>query len=131
MSNRMRYQNKSVLNPNFDHFFGDHEDFNVDIRETDEAYIVEADLPGLDKVNIELDYFSNVLSIRTHQEERKDEGNYIRRERSSRSYSRQFLIKNVVKEAIRARFKKGVLTINMPKKYREKDERKGIKIESI
>lgn len=123
--------NKGFFGDTFDNLFTDVADFDVDIEETDTAYKVEADLPGLTKEDIKLDYADNVLSINAHKEtesEEKDENkNYIRRERSSRSYSRQFLIKNVDETEINASFENGVLIIDLPKK--EKDDSKTNRIE--
>lgn len=125
--------NRGLFGDTFDNFFTPDSDFNVDIRENDDAYKVEADLPGLSKEDIKLDYTDNVLSIRAHQEmetEEKDtESNYIRRERSSRSYSRQFLLENVDAEAIKANFENGVLTLDLPKKEKDESETKRIEIE--
>lgn len=130
---RMRHLNRSLWDQDFDNFFMDDADFSVDIKETDEAYTVVADLPGLDKENINLNYENNVLSIHAHQEreeeEKHKEENYIRRERSSRSYSRQFLIENVNEEGIEASFKNGVLTVSLPKKEKEEQPRKQIEIQ--
>lgn len=125
--------NRGFLGDTFDNLFTDDTDFDVDIEETDTAYKVEADLPGLTKDDIKLDYTDNVLSINAHLEtetEEKDEKrNYIRRERSSRSYSRQFLIKNVDDSAITASFENGVLMIDLPKKEEDDSETKRIEIE--
>lgn len=125
--------NRSIFGDTFDNLFTDDADFDVDIEETDTAYKVEADLPGLRKEDIKLDYTDNILSISAHKEtetEEKDtERNYIRRERSSRSYSRQFLIKNVDEGAITANFENGVLTIDLPKKEKDDSETKRIEIE--
>lgn len=130
---RMRHLNRSLWDQDFDNFFMDDADFSVDIKETDEAYTVVADLPGLDKKNINLNYENNVLSIHAHQEreeeEKHKEENYIRRERSSRSYSRQFLIENVNEEGIEASFKNGVLTVSLPKKEKKEQPRKQIEIQ--
>ena len=87
----------------------------------------------LEKENIVLDYQDNLLSIRARQEQKTEEkdkeGRYIRRERSSRAYSRQFLIENVKEEEITASFENGVLTINLPKTDEKKTETKRIEIE--
>lgn len=125
--------NKGFFGDTLDNLFTDAEDFDVDIEETDTAYKVEADLPGLTKEDIKLDYTDNVLSISAHREtetEEKDEKkNYIRRERSSRSYSRQFLIKNVDESAIAASFENGVLMIDLPKKEKDRSKTNRIEIE--
>jgi len=111
--------NRHFRGDSFDRFFADSGNFNVDIKENEDAYTVEADLPGLAKEDIELDYSNDVLSIRAQQEmsteEKDDESNYIRRERSSRSYNRQFLIKDIDEDNITAEFDNGVLKVQLPK----------------
>jgi len=125
--------NRNFMGDYFDRLFTDAGNFNVDIKENDDGYMLEADLPGLDKENIQLDYSNNVLSIRAQQEmsteEKDEESNYIRRERSSRSYNRQFLIKNVDEDNITAEFENGVLKVQLPKKEVDGQETKKIDIQ--
>ena len=92
--------------------------FKTDIKETPEEYVVNAELPGVKKEDINIDYNNNYLTIsatrnNTH-EEKKD--NYIKRERSYGSISRGFYIANVDKNLIKAKFDNGVLNIKLPKK---------------
>lgn len=103
-----------------DSFFSSTNPIRTDIRETDDAFILEAELPGFTKENIHIEYEDNVLTISAQQEMTTEEedlknGRYIRRERSSSSYSRQFLIQNVRKEDIKATFKDGLLEVVLPK----------------
>ncbi|SFH63817.1 Hsp20/alpha crystallin family protein [Pisciglobus halotolerans] len=125
--------NRNFFGDSFDQLFTDAGDFSVDIKEKDKAYTLEADLPGLTKEDIQLDYRNNVLSISAHQETGKDEkdeeGNYIRRERSTRSYSRQFLLRDIDEENITAKFENGVLTVDLPKKETEEPKTKRIDIQ--
>lgn len=111
---------RNFFGDSFDHLFSNATNFDVDIKESDTYYMLKADMPGLTKEDIQLDYTNNVLSISAHREEGKDEedkeGNYIRRERSVRSYNRQFLLKNVKEDGITAKFDNGVLTVQLPKK---------------
>ena len=92
--------------------------FKTDIKETPEEYVVHAELPGVKKEDINIDYNNNYLTIsatrNNENEEKKD--NYIRRERSYGSVSRGFYINNVDKNLIKAKFDKGVLSIELPKK---------------
>ena len=92
--------------------------FKTDIKETPEEYVVNAELPGVKKEDINIDYSNNYLNISANRnyenEEKKD--NYIRRERSYGSISRGFYIANVDKNLIKAKFDNGVLTIDLPKK---------------
>ena len=92
--------------------------FKTDIKETPKEYIVHAELPGVKKEDIKVDYNNNYLTIsatrNNESEEKKD--NYIRRERSYGSVSRGFYISNVNKDSIKAKFDNGVLNIELPKK---------------
>lgn len=90
-------------------------------------------MPGIEKENIQLDYTDNIFSIDAHQEteqEEKDEKeNYIRRERTSRSYSRQFLLQNIDETGIKANFENGVLIVDLPKKEIDEPETNRIEIQ--
>ena len=97
----------------------------VDIKEEDNAYILEMDLPGRTEndVTIELDHDS--LKIASKQKEKdaneKKEENaapkYILKERRNYDFERRFTLPNDVEaESISANFKNGVLTVNLGKK---------------
>lgn len=91
--------------------------FNTDIKETDTEYIVVADLPGVKKEDITLDYKDNnlIISAKRENEINEEKDNYIRRERSYGSFSRSFYIDNVDKNSIEASFNDGQLRITLPK----------------
>ncbi|WP_368645436.1 Hsp20/alpha crystallin family protein [Alkalibacterium putridalgicola] len=124
---------RQFFDDTFDQVLGEAGNFKTDIIEDDKEYTVEAELPGMDKENIELDYHDNILSISGKQEsetnEEDKERNYIRRERSSRSFSRQFLIRDVDEDNISASFENGILEVKLPKKESGKSENKRIDIE--
>lgn len=105
---------------------------NVDIKELDDRYEVKADLPGFKKEEIHVEYDRDVLLISAKHEkndETKDEnGRYLRRERSTSSYQRQFTIKNVNEDKIKASFNDGVLQLDLPKTKPGKETRKKIEI---
>lgn len=92
--------------------------FKTDIKENPEGYVVHAELPGVNKEDINIDYNNNYLTISAIKnnefEEKKD--NYIRRERSYGSVSRGFYINNIDKNSIKAKFDNGVLSVELPKK---------------
>lgn len=98
--------------------FNSNGSFKTDIKETPEGYIVHAELPGVKKEDINIDYNNNYLTISANRnygnEEKKD--NYIKRERSYGSVSRGFYISNVNRSLIKAKFDNGVLSIDLPKK---------------
>ncbi|PWM21436.1 MAG: hypothetical protein DBX44_08445 [Oscillospiraceae bacterium] len=103
------------------HLFGGlgFSEFKTDITEKDDAYLLEADLPGFRKEDIHVDVENNFLVIRaerTAREEKEEEGKTIYRERSYGSFSRSFDISNVDADRIQARYADGVLTLTLPKK---------------
>lgn len=102
----------------------------IDMTETDEKYIIEADLPGMVKEDIKINVQDSVLSIegeRKHEVEEKHNG-YLRRERSFGTFERRFTLPvSVVEDKIKASFKDGVLTVHVPKA--EKSKRKTVKID--
>lgn len=92
--------------------------FRADVRETEKEYIVEAELPGLEKENINLTYEDGVLTISVKQETIIDETreNFIRKERRSGSLERKFYLENVEEDKITATYKNGLLIVKLPKK---------------
>ena len=91
----------------------------VDIIEKDNAYEITADLPGMDEKNIEVKLSNGGLMIRGEkQEERKEQKrDYYLHERSFGAFERSFsLPEGVDADKIEASFKKGVLTVTLPKR---------------
>ena len=105
--------------------------FSADVRETDNEYLVSAELPGVNKEDIKLDYKDNNLIIRARRQEVHDDSrdSYIRKERSYGEFSRAFYLDNVNKEGIRARFENGELKIILPKQVKTEHSNSGIFIE--
>jgi HSP20 family protein len=92
----------------------------IDLEETDNAYVVRADLPGLKKDKINVSVQNNLLTIqgvRSREAESKDEDRgYYSRERSYGSFTRTVTLPGLVDEAnIKAKYADGVLTITLPK----------------
>ena len=94
-------------------------EFKVDVKDNKDSYDLTAELPGLKKENISLTYDNNYLTIATKNEQSNDEkdeqGNYVRRERSQSSMSRSFYIDNIDEQKCTAEYKDGILTVHMPK----------------
>ena len=88
-----------------------------DIYEKEGNYNIIMDVPGLNKEDIKIDCTDGYLTIEANKnEESTDEGkNYIRKERTSGQYKRQFYVGNVDTKNIKAEFKHGVLKIIVPK----------------
>lgn len=95
----------------------------VDIIDNDESIVIKADLPGVDKKNISIDYKDRVLTLkgeRVDDNEVKEE-NYYKRERVSGSFMRSFTLPaSVAADKISADYKEGVLKIEIPKPEEQK-----------
>ena len=92
--------------------------FRTDIQDQGDHYLLEADLPGFRKEDIDLHLEDNVLTITAkHQEtaENKQDGKYICRERRVGSYARSFDVSGIQEEGISAAYENGVLTLILPK----------------
>ncbi len=104
--------------------------FKCDIYEKDNKYFIELDTPGCSKEDTSIECDNGYLTVKvSKKEENEDEGkNYIRRERSSREFSRSFYVGDVDPETIKANFKNGCLTIEVPKQEKV-ETKKTIQIE--
>ncbi len=93
-------------------------DFKTDIIDEGDKFVLEAELPGFDKGDININVDGNRLTITAEhsvsEEESKD--NYIRKERKYGSFTRSFDVSDIETEKIEADYKNGVLTLNLPKK---------------
>ena len=92
----------------------------TDVRETDNTYELDIDLPGFKKDEIKLDLKDGYLSISASKGLDKDEkdkqGRYIRQERYAGACSRSFYVGETVEpKDISAKFEDGILKISMPK----------------
>jgi HSP20 family protein len=110
----------------FDNFFNDSfmpawftgdTQMRVDIKENEKEYIVEADMPGVKKeeINLELNNDRLTIAVERNEEINEERENYIRKERRSGSFSRSFYVENVKDDEIEAKFENGVLSIVLPK----------------
>ena len=104
----------------------------TDIHETDNEYLVEAELPGIPKENIQVTYEDGVLTISGQQQidivDEDKKGKLIRSERSSTSLRRQYLLENVKEDEIKASYSDGILKVTVPKDS-NKEIKKSIPIE--
>ena len=119
----------------FDEFFTPSRDdiskMKCDIYEKDGIYIMEMDIPGFSKkdVNIEVDD-NDYLTITAEKniEDNEENKNYVRKERSYGKYQRSFYVGDIDKEKIDASFENGILKVTMPKKEKEESSKKIIEI---
>ncbi len=90
----------------------------TDIKETDKDYVLEVEMPGLNKKDISIKFESGYITISAKKQETDEESRYIRRERAT-SYSRSYYMGEVKEELIKAKYENGVLTVNIPKEKPE------------
>lgn len=119
----------------FDRFFGSNDiaEFKTDITDQGDSYLLEADLPGFAKEDIQLDLNGDSLTIKAERHsnsEEKDKNNkVIRRERSYGAYCRQFDVSGIDTEAIKAKYDNGVLKLTLPKRQQVMPEGRRLEIE--
>lgn len=105
----------------------------VDVSETEKDVTVSAELPGLDEKDISVEMDDSAITIRGDKKEEKEEKgrNWFRREQSYGSFQRVVVLPVGVDGAkAKARFRKGVLTVTVPKREEEQVRRNTITIET-
>ena len=90
----------------------------TDIRETDNAYLMDVEMAGFDKKDIALKFESGYLTVSAKKSASEDGANYIRRERAY-SCSRSYYLGDVKEKEIKAKYQNGVLEITVPKQTPE------------
>jgi HSP20 family protein len=120
----------------FDDFFNDsffgrwvNTPVRADIRETENEWLIDAELPGVNKDDIQIDLNDGLLTISVEQKKEVNEENenYVRRERAYGNYKRSFYVEDVKEEDIKAAYKDGILSVVLPKA--KPDKKKKVKID--
>lgn len=96
---------------------------SVDVIDRDDEVIVKAELPGVDKKDLDISVTSNTVTIKgsTSHEEKEEKGDYYRCEISRGSYSRTLSLPvDVDEEKTQAKFKDGILELTLPKVKKSK-----------
>ncbi len=104
----------------------------VDIYETNDAVMIEVEVPGMSKDDIKITVEDNVLRIHGEKKLEREEKdrNYYVVERSYGTFERAFRLPDYVdSEKIKAKFENGVLTITLPKREEEKKKVIDVQIE--
>jgi HSP20 family protein len=105
----------------------------VDVSETDKSYEITAELPGMDEKSIEVKVADGRLTIKGEKQEEKEEKkkDYYLSERRFGSFERRFEVpEGVDADKIEAGFKKGVLTVTLPKKPEAQKPGKKIEVKT-
>jgi HSP20 family protein len=131
------------INRIFNESFGGSRDLNdevglydwrppVDIYETDDGIVLKAELPGINKEDVSVEVKDNVLTLKGERlldPDIKDE-NYYRKERSFGKFNRSFSLQEQIKpDLIKASFKDGVLTVEIPRPEEEKPKQVTVNID--
>lgn len=102
----------------------------VDIQETKDSFVVKAELPGMKQEDIQITIVDNTLTLKgeRRQENEVRNGGYTRVERAYGTFQRALALPSVVNaEKVQAKYKDGVLEIDLPKK--EEAKPKEIKVQ--
>ena len=104
---------------------------STNFKENETSYLISAELPGLDKGDIEITIKKGALEIKgkLNEKTKEQKGDTIRKEYRSSSYYRSFsLPKNVNENEIDAKMENGILKIKIPKTKQNKSEKKRIEL---
>jgi len=103
----------------------------VDIRDEGDAYLLEAEMPGVKKENINIDIEGGNLTISVNQDEQSEEKreNYVCRERRASAMRRSFSLENIDADKISAKMENGLLSLRLPKMEPSKPVGRKIDIE--
>ena len=120
-----------------DPFFNNNENglMKTDIKENDDSYSIVVDLPGYSKDNIKVEVEDGYLTIHAtinNENEETKKGKFVRRERYFGECSRSFYVGDSVETTdVKAAFKNGILSLEIPKKEDKKEipEKKYVEIE--
>lgn len=105
----------------------------VDIVEHDKEYEITAELPGMDESNIDVSFSNGMLTLKGEKKEEKEEKkkDYYYSERRYGSFQRSFPVpEGVDTDKIEASFKKGVLTLTLPKSAEAQKKQKKIAVKA-
>ena len=103
----------------------------TDIKEGENEYTLEIEMPGIKKENVKIELSKGYLTIsaENNNEVEEKEKNYIRKERRYGSFTRSFYVGDKVEmNDINASMDNGILSITVPKEESEKPEKKYIEI---
>lgn len=128
----------SLVNTGFDDFYNTLDDFfsprgmttghafRLDVQENEKDYLVEAELPGVKKEEIEIDIYDGRLTISVNREENVEDKdkNYVHKERRYSAMSRAIYLSDASPEGVKAKMDNGVLSVTVQKQDQTVSSRK-------
>jgi HSP20 family protein len=119
---------ESILNNSF--MAGFNTSMRSDIKETNQEYILEVEIPGFSKENINVECQDGLLTISAVNMQDTDDNtaNYVRQERQFGKISRSYRIDGIDEDQILAEYRDGILRLTLPKSNETNEKRKRIAI---
>ena len=113
-----------------DGFWGSQSSLKADVFSAGDNLVIEAELPGFGKDEINVKVNDNQLTISAQRKETQEEKaeNYIRRERSVNQVCRTFILENLDADQVQASFENGLLRLTVPKPQEQEPKVKEIDI---
>ena len=106
--------------------------FRTDIRDEGDHYLLQAELPGFQKDDIDLHLKDNVLTIPAKHEENTEnkdkDGRYVCRERRYGTFQRSFDVSGIQEDGISASYDNGILQLTLPKEQQAEVQSRKIDI---
>ena len=106
--------------------------FRTDIRDEGDHYLLQAELPGFQKEDIDLNLKDNVLTISAKHEENTEnkdkDGRYVCRERRYDTFQRSFDVSGIQEDGISASYDNGILQLTLPKEQQAEVQSRKIDI---
>ena len=99
--------------------------YRTDLKETDDKYILEIEMPGFNKEDINIKVKNNIMTIKAEHDENKENNEnerYIYSERIHKSYSKSYDVSEINSGEIKSSYTNGVLVIELPKNKELSDE---------
>ncbi len=111
-------------------FYGSTErSFPVDIIEGDGFYLVNAEIPGVDKDKIEVTFENSTLTIKASPKTSDEKKKFLINERGTKEYERRFYFGDIEEESLSAKYENGILSVTINLKKPEEKQKRVITIE--
>ena len=103
--------------------------FPVDIIEGDGFYLVNAEIPGVDKDKIEVTFENSTLTIKASPKTSDEKQKFLINERGTKEYERRFYFGDIEEESLSAKYENGILSVTINLKKPEEKQKRVITIE--
>lgn len=133
MMNLEKKENSYGLWDTFSDMFNDAfaKEMKTDIEETDKEYVLNIEVPGVNKENVAITFDNDTLTVNVTKDDKKEskDKNYISKERSTLNMTRSYYLENVDETKITAKLENGILNLHLEKLLNIPNPKKVICIE--